>query len=93
MIGNWVKTGLLMAAITALFGVIGAAIGGQGGMILALLLGGGMNIFSYWFSDKLVLRMYGAREVDATSSLLSLQHGQESCRPCLPADAARLHHR
>lgn len=68
MIGNWFKTGLLMAAITALFGVIGAAIGGQGGMLLALLFGGGMNLFSYWFSDKLVLRMYGAREVDATSS-------------------------
>ena len=68
MMGNWFKTTLLMAAITALFGVIGAAIGGRGGMLLALLLGGGMNLFSYWFSDKMVLRMYNAREADAESS-------------------------
>ncbi|QDX82141.1 protease HtpX [Denitratisoma sp. DHT3] len=65
---NWFKTALLMAAITALFGVIGAMIGGQGGMLLALLLGGGMNLFSYWFSDKMVLSMYNAQEVDAASS-------------------------
>ena len=65
---NWFKTSILMAAIVALFGVIGAMIGGEGGMMLALLLGGGMNLFSYWFSDKLVLRMYNAQEVDATSN-------------------------
>lgn len=68
MLGNWLKTSILMAGIIALFGVVGAAIGGRGGMLLALLLGGGMNLFSYWFSDKLVLRMYDAREVDAASS-------------------------
>jgi heat shock protein HtpX len=65
---NWLKTTILMAAIMALFGVIGAMIGGKTGMLLALLFGGGMNFFSYWFSDKLVLRMYNAQEVDATSS-------------------------
>ncbi|GAB2181195.1 zinc metalloprotease HtpX [Denitratisoma sp. agr-D3] len=65
---NWFKTALLMAAITALFGVIGAAIGGQSGMLLALVLGGGMNFFSYWFSDKMVLSMYNAQEVDEASS-------------------------
>ncbi len=65
---NWFKTTLLMAAIVALFGVIGAMIGGKGGMMLALLLGGGMNLFSYWFSDQMVLRMYNAREVDEASS-------------------------
>jgi len=65
---NWFKTAVLMAAITALFGVIGAMIGGKGGMLLALLLGGGMNLFSYWFSDKMVLRMYNAQEVDESSS-------------------------
>jgi len=42
MFGNWLKTSILMAGIIALFGVVGAAIGGKGGMILALLLGGGM---------------------------------------------------
>ncbi|RTL58210.1 MAG: zinc metalloprotease HtpX [Rhodocyclaceae bacterium] len=65
---NWFKTALLMAAITALFGVIGGMIGGQGGMLLALVLGGGMNLFSYWFSDKMVLSMYNAQEVDEASS-------------------------
>ena len=65
---NWVKTFMLMAAITALFVVAGGAIGGQQGMIVALLFAVAMNFFSYWFSDKLVLRMYNAREVDAASA-------------------------
>ncbi|MDR1350057.1 MAG: zinc metalloprotease HtpX [Zoogloeaceae bacterium] len=65
---NGIKTALLMAAITALFGVLGAALGGTQGMALALLLGGGMNLFFYWFSDRMVLKMYKAREVDAQSA-------------------------
>jgi heat shock protein HtpX len=65
---NWIKTFTLMAAITALFVVAGAAIGGQRGMVVALLLALAMNFFSYWFSDKLVLSMYRAREVDATTA-------------------------
>jgi heat shock protein HtpX len=65
---NWLKTSILMAGIMALFGVMGLALGGARGMLFALALGGGMNLFSYWFSDKLVLSMYNAREVDATSS-------------------------
>ncbi|MCK9284908.1 MAG: zinc metalloprotease HtpX [Rhodocyclaceae bacterium] len=65
---NWFKTTLLMAAIVALFGVIGGMIGGQGGMLLALLFGGGMNLFAYWFSDSMVLRMYNAQQVDEASS-------------------------
>ena len=68
MLGNWLKTSILMAGIIALFGVIGAMIGGKSGMLLALLFGGAMNIFSYWFSDKMVLRMYNAQQVDETSS-------------------------
>lgn len=68
MFGNWLKTSLLMAAIVALFGVVGAAIGGEQGMILALLFGGATNFFAYWFSDKMVLKMYNAREVDETSA-------------------------
>ena len=65
---NRTKSLLLLAALTALFLIIGQAIGGQVGLIIALLLAGGMNFFSYWFSDKLVLRMYNAQpvtEVDA----------------------------
>src|SRR5512141_748751 len=68
MLGNWLKTTILMAGIVALFGVVGAAIGGANGMLLALVLGGAMNIFAYWFSDAMVLRMYSAREVDAASA-------------------------
>ena len=65
---NIVKTAVLMAAITALFVVIGSMLGGKQGMILALLFALGMNFFSYWFSDKMVLRMYNAQEVDANSA-------------------------
>ncbi|WP_157269285.1 zinc metalloprotease HtpX [Azohydromonas aeria] len=64
---NLMKTAILMAAITALFMAIGHLIGGRAGMSLALLVALGMNFFSYWFSDKLVLKMYNAREVDAQS--------------------------
>lgn len=65
---NWVKTAILMAAIMALFGVVGGMIGGRSGMLMALVFGGAMNVFSYWFSDKMVLKMYDAREVDETSA-------------------------
>lgn len=57
-----------MAAIVALFVFIGGLIGGQQGMIIALFVAFGLNFFSYWFSDKLVLRMYQAKEVDELSS-------------------------
>ena len=53
-----------MAVITALFGAVGAAMGGASGMILALCLAGAMNVYAYWFSDKAVLKMYGAQEVN-----------------------------
>lgn len=53
---NWLKTAMLMAAIMALFGVVGGLFGGREGMLMALVFGGTMNIFSYWFSDKLVPR-------------------------------------
>jgi heat shock protein HtpX len=65
---NLLKTAVLMAAITALFMAIGAMIGGRAGMMVALLVAVGMNFFSYWFSDKMVLRMYNAQEVDETSA-------------------------
>ncbi len=68
MFGNWLKTSILMAGIMALFGVLGAYIGGSSGMLLALLFGGAMNVFSYWFSNTMVLKMYNAREVDEYSA-------------------------
>ena len=63
MLNNWLKTTLLMAAIVALFGAVGMLLGGATGMLIALLLGGAMNLWAYWNSDKMVLRMYNAQEV------------------------------
>lgn len=68
MLGNWLKTTILMAAIVALFGTVGAALGGASGMMVALMLAAAMNIYAYWFSDKAVLKMYGAQEVTADNS-------------------------
>lgn len=68
MLGNWLKTSILMAGIVVLFGMVGAALGGAGGMLIALAFAGAMNVYAYWFSDKAVLRMYNAREVDAQSA-------------------------
>ncbi len=65
---NLLKTAVLMAAITALFMAIGASIGGRSGMMIALAVAVGMNFFSYWFSDKLVLKMYNAQQVDESSA-------------------------
>lgn len=65
---NWVKTAMLMAAIMALFGIVGGMIGGKSGMLMALVFGGAMNLFSYWFSDTMVLKMYNAQQVDETSA-------------------------
>ncbi len=68
MFGNWLKTSILMAGIVALFGAVGAALGGAGGMLIALLLAGVMNAYAYWFSDTAVLKMYNAQQVDEHSS-------------------------
>ncbi len=65
---NLMKTAVLMAAITALFMLLGRMLGGQTGMMIALLVALGMNFFSYWFSDKIVLKMYKAREVDDSTA-------------------------
>ncbi len=62
--GNWAKTTLLLGLMTALIVFIGGLFGGRQGMILAFVLAMGMNFFSYWYSDKLVLRMYHATEVN-----------------------------
>ena len=61
---NFLKTSLLMMSMTAFFVFAGAALGGQGGMVIALLFTLVFNFFSYWFSDKMVLAAYRATEVD-----------------------------
>jgi heat shock protein HtpX len=65
---NYLKTGLLLAAMTGLFGAVGFLIGGESGMLIALAVAAVMNFFAYWNSDKMVLSMYGAREVDARTA-------------------------
>ncbi|MGE0024357.1 MAG: zinc metalloprotease HtpX [Hyphomicrobium sp.] len=61
---NYAKTALLLAALTGIFVAMGAAVGGQQGMMIAFLVALAMNVFSLWNSDKMVLRMFGAQEVD-----------------------------
>jgi heat shock protein HtpX len=65
---NYAKTGLLIAALTGLFMAVGFLIGGESGMLIALVVAAGMNLFAYWNGDRMVLRMYGAREVDRSSA-------------------------
>ena len=65
---NHFRTGILIAAMTALFMGIGFLIGGQTGMLIAFGVAGAMNLFAYWNSDKMLLRMYGAREVGPQDS-------------------------
>jgi heat shock protein HtpX len=61
---NTLRTGILLAGLTALFMGVGYLIGGQSGAMIALLVAAGMNLFAYWNADKLVLSMHGAHEVD-----------------------------
>ena len=62
---NGFRTTILLALLTALVVWIGQMLGGPNGAVMALILAGGMNFFSYWFSDKIVLKMYRAQEVSA----------------------------
>ena len=65
---NRIKTTLLLTSLTLLLVAMGSAIGGQTGMVIAFLIAGAMNFFSYWYSDKIVLKMYKAREVSETEN-------------------------
>jgi heat shock protein HtpX len=73
---NYLKTAILLAGLTALFMGVGYLIGGQSGAMLALLIAAGMNLFTYWNADKMVLSMHGAQEVDARTApeLVGLVH-------------------
>jgi heat shock protein HtpX len=66
--GNLVKTGVLLAALTVLLVLAGGALGGQHGMLLAFVMAMVMNLGSYWFSDKIVLAMYRAQPVDEATA-------------------------
>ncbi|MBL8833962.1 MAG: zinc metalloprotease HtpX [Rhodospirillales bacterium] len=60
---NYAKTAILLAAMTGLFLAIGFLLGGEGGIVVAFVVAAAMNLFAYWNADKMVLSMYGAREV------------------------------
>ncbi len=62
---NYLRTGLLLAGLTGLFVAVGSLIGGQAGALMALVFAGGVNLFAWWNSDRMVLSMHGAQEVDA----------------------------
>lgn len=64
---NMMKTTMLLAALTALFMALGFTLGGPKGAMMALIFAGGMNLFTYWNADKIVLKMHNAVEVDAAS--------------------------
>ena len=65
---NTMRTGLLLAAMTGLFLAVGYLLGGQSGMVIAFAVAAGMNFFAYWNSDKMVLRMHGARQIDRATA-------------------------
>jgi len=78
--GYQLRTTFLMALLTGLILLIGQWIGGRQGMMIALLVAAGMNFFSYWFSDKIVLRMYNAHEVGPQDGPELYGMVQELCR-------------
>jgi heat shock protein HtpX len=65
---NYLRTAILLAGLTALFMGVGYLIGGSGGAMIALVVAAAMNLFAYWNSDRMVLSMHGAQEVDARTA-------------------------
>ena len=65
---NTLKTTFFLTCLTTLLVAMGSAIGGQSGMIIAFGIAGGMNVFSYWYSEKIVLKMYKAKGVSESES-------------------------
>ena len=66
---NTLKTSLLLVLPAAILMLIGGAVGGRGGLLIALILAPGMNVASSWYSDRIVLGLYGAREVSEAEAL------------------------
>jgi heat shock protein HtpX len=69
---NMLKTTMLLAVLTALFMALGYTLGGSSGAVISLLVAAGMNLFTYWNADKIVLRMHGARQAEPSSDLHAL---------------------
>jgi len=91
---SMIKTGILMAALTAVFMVAGQALGGSNGMVLALVMALGMNFFAYWFSDSMALKMSGAQEVsDAEAPDLHQMVATLAARANLPKPKVYIIHK
>ena len=90
---NGIKTGFLLAALTALLLFIGYVLGGFGGLIIFLIIAAVMNFSAFWWSDKFALRMAGAREVSAEEAPGLHDDGRGGGVPREHADAEGLHHR
>lgn len=65
---NTMKTGLLMFGLVFLFVAIGGALGNQQGALIGLIIAGGMSFYSYWFSDKMVIKAYNGQEVNSQNN-------------------------
>ncbi len=89
---NILKTTFLLTCLTLLLVAMGSAIGGKSGAIIAFVIAGGMNFFSYWFSDKIVLKMYGAREMTEAEQPAFVGMVRRLALQAEHADAARLPH-
>ena len=89
---NFARTGLLLAVLTGILVAMGGLVGGATGAVIAFVVAAAMNLFSLWQSDKLVLRMYGAEEVDEHYRRRVLRHRARPRPAGAVADAARLHH-
>ena len=87
---SYFKTAMLLAGLTGLFMGVGYLIGGAGGAVIALVVAAGMNLFAYWNSDRMVLSMYGAHEVDRNSAPDLYHLVARAGRPRRTADAARV---
>ena len=89
---NYLRTAVLLAGLTALFMAVGYLLGGGTGAVIALLFAAATNLFSYWNSDKLVLSMHDAQEVDETVrvSTSSVQDQSTQCNPATTDTLPRL---
>ena len=89
---SYFRTAILLAGLTGLFMGVGYLIGGASGATIALVVAAGMNLFAYWNSDRMVLSMHGAQEVDARTAPDLHNLVAELARNAAAADAACLHH-
>ena len=87
---NYFKTAMLLAGLTALFMGVGYLIGGASGAMIALVIAAATNLFTYWNSDRMVLSIYGAHEVDRNSAPELVDLVAELAVARRPADAARV---